>query len=84
MKDREKIIELYDVYKELFTDKQKKYFESYYMEDLSLSEISENYGVSRTIVGRTINNIEKKLNKLENILKVLEKNKLIESLKNKE
>lgn len=83
MNDREKLIELYDIYKELFTEKQQKYFESYYIEDLSLSEIGENYKVSRAIVGRTVNNIEKKLYKLESILKVFEKNKLIDTLKNK-
>lgn len=83
MSDRDKIIELYDIYKELFTETQKKYFESYYLEDLSLSEISENFDVSRAIVGRTVNIMEKKLNKLESILKVSEKNKIIEALKNK-
>lgn len=83
MNDREKIIELYDIYKELFTEKQKKYFESYYMEDLSLSEMGENFGVSRSIIGKTVNNMAKKLNKLEGILKVSEKNKLIDTLKNK-
>ena len=37
---------LYDCYKELLTDKQKMYFEDYYFNNLSLSEIAENYDVS--------------------------------------
>ena len=35
---------LYDYYKELLTDKQREYYESYNFQDYSLSEISENEG----------------------------------------
>ena len=80
MKERVELIALYDIYKELLTDKQKLYFENYYYEDLSLSEISENLSVSKTIVGRTIKEVEKieekkqagtnKLKEYEKILKV--------------
>ena len=38
--------EIYIYYKELFTEKQQMYFEDYYMNDLSLSEIAENYDIS--------------------------------------
>ena len=41
---------LYDCYKDLFTEKQQLYFESYYWENLSLSEIATNYHVSRNAV----------------------------------
>ncbi len=82
MEDREYIIELYEIYKELLTVKQRNYFEAYYFNDLSLSEISENLEVSRAIIGKTINIIKSKLLKLENILKVREKNKIIEKLDN--
>ncbi len=70
MKERVELIALYDIYKELLTDKQKLYFENYYYEDLSLSEISENLSVSKTIVGRTIKEVENKLKEYEKILKV--------------
>ena len=39
--------ELYDLYKNLLTDKQKSYFEEYYFKNLSFSEIAENYNISR-------------------------------------
>ena len=38
---------LYDFYGELLTDRQKEFFDLYYNEDLSLSEIAENSGISR-------------------------------------
>ena len=38
---------LYDFYGELLTDRQKEFFDLYYNEDLSLSEIAENAEISR-------------------------------------
>ncbi|MBD5163020.1 MAG: YlxM family DNA-binding protein [Oscillibacter sp.] len=38
---------LFDFYGELLTDRQKEFFDLYYNEDLSLSEIAENSGISR-------------------------------------
>ena len=38
---------LFDYYGEMLTDKQKEYFDIYYSENLSLSEIAENDGISR-------------------------------------
>ena len=52
---------LYDYYGELLTEKQKKYFEDYYLENLSLSEISENEKISRNAVHKQIKETEKKL-----------------------
>lgn len=42
--------ELYDYYKDLLTEKQQEYFENYYFQDYSLSEIAENEQVSRNAV----------------------------------
>lgn len=64
---------LYDYYSELFTDKQKEYFEDYYFNDLSLSEIAENNNVSRNAVHGQIKIIEEKLEYYESILNLYEK-----------
>lgn len=53
--------EIYVYYKELFTDKQQMYFEDYYMNDLSLSEIAENYGISRNAVHNQLKIVEEKV-----------------------
>ncbi|MDR2671263.1 MAG: DNA-binding protein [Oscillospiraceae bacterium] len=38
---------LFDFYADLLTDKQRDYFDLYYHQDLSLSEISESEGITR-------------------------------------
>ena len=47
---------LFDFYGELLTDRQKEFYDLYYNEDLSLSEIAENYGISRQGVRDQVNN----------------------------
>ena len=68
MEEREKIIELYELYKGLLTENQRLYFENYYYEDLSLNEIADNNKVSKTLVSKIINNTIKKLEHYEEIL----------------
>lgn len=70
MNNREELINIYLIYKDLLTKKQQDYFKYYYFEDLSLSEISENMLVSKAFVGKTLKQIENKLNDLENTLKI--------------
>jgi predicted DNA-binding protein YlxM (UPF0122 family) len=70
MNSREELINIYLIYKDLLTKKQQDYFKYYYFEDLSLSEISENMLVSKAFVGKTLKQIENKLNDLENTLKI--------------
>ncbi len=79
MLERDKIIGLYEIYKNLLTDKQRDYFENYYYEDLSLSEIAENFEVSKTIVSKTLKQVESKLTELEETLRL---NKIYDDLVN--
>lgn len=83
MNSREELINIYLIYKDLLTKKQQDYFKYYYFEDLSLSEISENMLVSKAFVGKTLKQIENKLNDLESTLKINTLyNKIIEISKN--
>ncbi len=72
--------ELYDYYKDLLTDTQKKYFEDYYFKNLSFSEISSRYDVSRNAVYNQIKLTKKSLDKYESALKIKEKSEKIEAL----
>lgn len=69
--DRVEIINLFDVYETLLTDREKKIFKYYYYEDLSLSEISENLNITRTGVFNTLKKVEEKLLQYENNLKLM-------------
>lgn len=74
---------LFAIYGDLFTEKQKNYFEDYYFHNLTLSEISENYGVSRTAVHKNMKDTEEKLLFYENTLQIYTKNKkILELVKN--
>lgn len=80
MKEREYILSLYELYKNLLSQKEITYFEYYYFEDFSLQEISDNQGVSRAYVSKLINSIEKKLMKFENSLNLYERNNKIRKI----
>ena len=69
--DRVEIINLFDVYVTLLTDREKEIFKYYYYEDLSLSEISENLNITRTGVFNALKKVEEKLLQYENNLKLM-------------
>lgn len=75
--------ELYDLYGELLTDKQRKYFEDYYFNNLSFSEMAENYSVSRNAIFKQIHIVTDKLQEYEQILKLLEKRHKLEKIMEK-
>ena len=82
MDERDYLIILYDFYSELLTDKQKEYFEDYYFNNLSLSEISENTGYSRNAIHKNIKGVCDKLYFYEDKLRLYEKrNKLFDVIK---
>lgn len=74
------LINLYDYYEGLLTDKQKEYFKNYYFENLSLAEISENKGISRNAIHKVIKETENKLNNYENILNLYSKSLQIKKI----
>lgn len=77
---------LYDCYKDLLTDKQREYFCDYYQDNLTLSEMADNYGISRNAIHRQIKKIVELLNFYESKLCIISKNNeimdLINSTKN--
>ena len=68
---------LFSIYQKLLTLKEQNIFSLYYEENLSLSEIAENLGISRSAVGNTVKTVEKKLQNYENLLQVLTKNEIL-------
>lgn len=74
------LIDLYDIYGELLTEKQQKYFEDYYFDNLSLKEISENYNVSRNAIYNSLREVKEKLNTYESNLNIYKKNKKLKEI----
>jgi hypothetical protein len=72
--------DLFDLYQELLTEKQRIYFRYYFSDNYSLSEISEILGVSRNAVFLQIKNVIKNIEEFEEKLRLLELNKNIEGL----
>ena len=68
MSERYYLMDLYDIYKDLLTDKQREYFQNYYFEDLTLQEASDELNVSKQIISKTILQVTNKLKKYESTL----------------
>jgi len=68
---------LFSIYKELLTNREQEIFSYYYEENLSMGEIALNEEVSRSFIGNMVKRTEKKLEELESILKIYEKNQKI-------
>lgn len=64
---------LYDFYQTLLTEKQRVYMQLYYLDDLSLGEIAEEYGVSRQAVYDNVRRTEAMLEDYEEKLKLFSK-----------
>ena len=72
----EKIVEhgiLFDFYGELLTEHQRKIYEEAISEDLSLSELAEEYGISRQGVHDLIKRCDKTLQEYEDKLHLIAK-----------
>ncbi|WP_077211495.1 putative DNA-binding protein [Bacillus dakarensis] len=64
---------LYDFYQSLLTPKQQSYMSLYYLDDYSLGEIAEEYGVSRQAVYDNIKRTEAMLEEYEEKLLLFQK-----------
>ena len=73
MKKTEEMNEYLDWYGSLLTEKQQDICDLYFKEDLSLSEISENYDISRAAVLDTIKRSQKILEDYEKKLQLIKK-----------
>jgi len=82
MDNRDYMIILYDYYGELFNDKQRKYFELYYFDNLSLGEIAENLNISRNAIHKSVKLVESKLLEYEDKLGLYYKSNKIKKIIN--
>lgn len=80
MEQRDLLIILYDYYGELLNDDNKKYFEDYYFDNLSLGEIADNNSISRNAIHKHIKSTENKLLFYEEKLKLYEKDKKLKAV----
>ncbi len=92
MKDIVHLNSLYDIYGSFLTKRQQEYYEAYYFDNYSLSEIAEMFNVSRAAISKNLHetvlklkDYEQKLqiNKINAKLNELLKEEKMESIKNK-
>ncbi|MBQ7583770.1 MAG: DNA-binding protein [Lachnospiraceae bacterium] len=79
----EKLIErglLYDSYGGLLNEKNKRIYEACAVDDMSLSEIAEEIGISRQAVSETLNRTDIRLRRYEEELGLIAKRKQILTL----
>ena len=65
---------LFEIYKELLTERQREQFLSHYCFDLSLSEIAEPEGNTRQSVYAAVKKVKEKLDEYERILGIKKTN----------
>lgn len=73
MKDALKEALLYDFYGNLLKGRQREIYEASVMEDMSLTEISEEYGISRQAVSAMLSRCRKTLGGYEDELKLIKR-----------
>ena len=72
--------DLFDIYSDLLTEKQRMYFKDYYFDNLSFGEIASKYNISRNAIFKQLKIIEDKLTFYEEKLKVLSKKNKINDI----
>lgn len=83
MEERVYLINLYDYYGELLTEKQQLYFEDYYFNNLTFEEIGENYKISRNAIFKQVKEVIDSLNFYEAKLKLYNKGLAMKELTEK-
>ncbi len=73
---------LFDCYSACLNDKQREIFDCYYNEDFSLSEIAENFGITRQGVRDFVKRTEQQLLELEKNLGLYNKTLKLKGLCN--
>lgn len=72
--------DLFDIYSDLLTEKQRMYFKDYYFDNLSFGEIASKYNISRNAIFKQLKIIEDKLTFYEGKLKILSKKNKINDI----
>ena len=72
--------DLFDIYGELLTDRQRDYFKDYYFNNMSYGEIALKYNISRNAIYKQLGSATEKLNELEDILNIYKNNKKIREI----
>ena len=73
-------VELFELYQNLLTERQRELFSSLYCFALSLSEIAEPDGNTRQSVYAAVKKVKEKLTEYENLLHLKEKNQKLKEL----
>ena len=88
MEENIKFSVLLELYGKLLTEKQYDLLDYYYNQDIGLSEIAENLGITRQAVRDNLKKGENNLNEFEEKLHILQKRneilKICEEIKNPE
>jgi uncharacterized protein len=75
-----RVVNLYDLYGVLLTERQREMMELYFFDDWSLAEVAENLGVSRQAVHDNIRRAEEQLESYEHALSLLKSNHLVSAV----
>ena len=71
---------LFLIYKDLIKENNREIFDLYYGENLTMQDIAELKGISKSRVGSIIKNVENKLANYENKLKIVSNNLKLEKI----
>jgi predicted DNA-binding protein YlxM (UPF0122 family) len=75
---------LYDYYSPLLTETQRDYFKDYHFNNLSLTEIADNYHVSKNAISKTLKEVVNKLVAFEDSLNLYSNKLAITKILNEE